>query len=203
MKITIDKSTGLIHEPTAIHKPKPIPQKDINGPDTIIIHYTAGISGESSANWLANPTSKVSAHVVIDRSGQIYQIVPFHKVAWHAGPSAYGGRPGFNNFSIGIELDNAGYLKRDGNAYVSEYGQQYAPADVIQARHRNENFTRFWHTYTDEQLLACRDLCLALLETYPEIDQILGHDEISPGRKQDPGPAFPMHHFRNSIIPKP
>jgi N-acetylmuramoyl-L-alanine amidase len=198
--MTIDKTTGMIAASAAVHQLKPIPHKAIDGPDTIIIHYTAGTSGESSANWLADPTSKVSAHVVIDRSGRIYQVIPFHKVAWHAGQSAYGGRTGFNDFSIGIELDNAGYLQRDGDAYVSSYGKRYAPAEVIQARHRNENFTRFWHTYSDEQLLACRNLCLALIDAYPEIDQILGHDEISPGRKQDPGPAFPMEHFRSSII---
>ena len=195
--MTIDKSTHLI--PQAIHKLKPIAHRAIDGPDTIIIHYTAGISGASSANWLADPESKVSAHVVIDRSGQIYQIVPFHKVAWHAGQSAYGGRTGFNDFSIGIELDNAGYLRREGDAYVSTYGQRYAPADVIQARHHHENIVRPWHTYTDAQLLACRDLCIALIDAYPKIDQILGHDEIAPGRKQDPGPAFPMEHFRGSL----
>jgi len=194
----IDKNTGLL--PGAVRKLKPIAHRDIDGPDTIIIHYTAGISGESAANWLADPASKVSAHVVIDRSGKIYQIIPFSKVAWHAGQSAYGGRTGFNTFSIGIELDNAGYLERSGEDYVSAYGQHYPAADVIEAQHVQETSPRFWHTYTAQQLRACRDLCFALIEAYPEINQILGHDEIAPGRKQDPGPAFPMDDFRADIL---
>jgi len=198
--MTIDKITGLIAPPAAVHQLKPVTLRDIDGPDTIIVHYTAGTSGESSARWLADPTSKVSAHVVIDRSGRIYQIVPFNKIAWHAGQSAYGGRTGFNDFSIGIELDNAGYLDRQNNEYISPYGKRYPEDEVLWAKHHNERFTRFWHTYTEAQLLVCRDLCLALIQGYPEITQILGHDEISPGRKQDPGPAFPMEHFRNSIL---
>jgi len=201
MDITIDKSTGLIAPSLATYKLKQgVAHRDIAGPDTIIIHYTAGVSGESSANWLANPDSKVSAHVVIDRSGKIYQIIPFNKVAWHAGESSYGGRKNFNNFSVGIELDNAGYLQRAGSEYVSEYGKRYPASEVIEAKHRNESINRFWHTYTEAQILACQDLCMALRKTYSQIDQILGHDEISPGRKQDPGPAFQMDRFRNRIL---
>jgi N-acetylmuramoyl-L-alanine amidase len=203
MSITINPATGKITSAGVIFKEKnlgAVPHKKIAGPDTIIIHYTAGVSGESSANWLSNPTSKVSAHIVIDRSGQIYQVISFNDVAWHAGQSAYGGRKNFNDFSIGIELDNAGYLQRTGNEYISEYGKKYSSNDVIEARHRNENFNRFWHTYTEAQILACQDLCLALIQAYPNITQILGHDEISPGRKQDPGPAFEMDRFRNRIL---
>jgi N-acetylmuramoyl-L-alanine amidase len=201
MSITIDNKTGKITTPGVVFKEKVgVPHRDIAGPDTIIIHYTAGISGESSANWLANPTSKVSAHIVIDRSGKIYQIIPFNNLAWHAGESSFGGRKNFNGLSIGIELDNAGYLQRAGSEYVSEYGRKYSPNDVIEAKHRNENFNRFWHTYTEAQVLACQDLCMALIGTYPTITQILGHDEISPGRKQDPGPAFQMDRFRNRIL---
>jgi N-acetylmuramoyl-L-alanine amidase len=110
--LTINKFTGLLAQRSAIHVPKQgISHQPIQGPDTIVIHYTAGSSAESAVNWLANPTSKVSAHIVIDRSGKIYQIIPFNKVAWHAGKSEYGGRNGFNSFSIGIELC-AGTLSR-------------------------------------------------------------------------------------------
>ena len=49
---------------------------------------------------------------------------------------------------------------------------------------------------------ALDDLCTLLLSTYPAIDQLLGHDEIAVGRKQDPGPAFPMQHFRNRLLPQ-
>jgi N-acetylmuramoyl-L-alanine amidase len=196
--MTINKTTHLIVNATL--KLKPASHQEIDGPDSIVIHYTAGTSGESSANWLAEPAAKVSAHVVIDRSGKIFQVIPFNRVAWHAGQSAYAGRTGFNAFSLGIELDNAGYLLQDGQDYISSYGKRYSSADVIEAQHQHETSPRFWHTYTEEQLRTCRDLCIALIEAYPEIDQILGHDEIAPGRKQDPGPAFPMDSFRKHIL---
>jgi N-acetylmuramoyl-L-alanine amidase len=169
-------------------------------PDTIIIHYTAGSSGISSANWLTNPSVKASAHVVIDKTGTIYQIVSFSKIAWHAGESDYGGRKGFNNFSIGIELDNPGYLTRVGNEFMAPFGTRYPANKVIEAVHRNETKPRYWHTYTEEQIAACEDLCFALMDTYPSLTQILGHEEISRGRKQDPGPAFPLERFRAKLL---
>jgi N-acetylmuramoyl-L-alanine amidase len=169
-------------------------------PDTIIIHYTAGSSAVSSANWLSRPDVQASAHVVIGKEGEIYQIVPFTHIAWHAGESAYGGRKSFNNFSIGIELDNPGYVTRAGSEYVAPFGTKYPPNEVIEAVHRNEKAPRFWHIYTEAQISACEELCLALMSTYPTINQILGHEEIAPGRKQDPGPAFPLEKFRAKLL---
>ena len=171
-----------------------------NLPDTIVIHYTAGRSAASSAEWLARNDVRASAHVVIGQEGEIYQIVPFSNIAWHAGESEYGGRRSFNNFSIGIELDNPGYLLRAGSQYVAPFGARYEANQVIEAKHRNESSTRFWHTYSQPQLEACEDLCWALMKEYPTINQILGHEEISPGRKQDPGPAFPLEKFRAKIL---
>lgn len=173
-----------------------------NEPDTIIIHYTAGSSGLSSAKWLQQPADKVkaSAHVVIDKSGTIYQVVPFNKIAWHAGESAYGGRKSFNKFSIGIELDNPGFLTKTGDEYQAIFGTKYPANEVIQATHRNETSARYWHIYTEAQIAKCDELCQALIEKYPSINQILGHEEISPGRKQDPGPAFPLDKFRTRLL---
>jgi N-acetylmuramoyl-L-alanine amidase len=73
--------------------------------DTIVIHYTAGSSRESSVSTLINPGSKASAHLVIGRDGKITQLVPFDTIAWHAGNSSYKGRVGLNSYSIGIEID--------------------------------------------------------------------------------------------------
>jgi N-acetylmuramoyl-L-alanine amidase len=171
-----------------------------NPPDTIIIHYTAGSSALSAANWLARADVKASAHVVIGKDGEIYQIVPFTNIAWHAGESSYGGRKSFNNLSIGIELDNPGYLTRAGNEYVAPFGTRYPANEVIEAVHRNEKTPRFWHVYTAAQISACEELCLALMAAYPSINQILGHEEIAPGRKQDPGPAFPLEKFRSKLL---
>ena len=76
-------------------------------PDTIVIHATGGSSAESSARYLANKATPVSAHLVIGRRGEIYQLVPFNVIAWHAGKSTHKGRTNLNRYSIGIELDNA------------------------------------------------------------------------------------------------
>ena len=81
-------------------------------PDTIIIHYTAGRDAESSAKYLCKDNVKASAHLVIGRDGKIIQLVPFDTITWHAGTSEYGSKKGLNKYSIGIELDNAGILKK-------------------------------------------------------------------------------------------
>jgi len=169
-------------------------------PDTIVIHYTAGRNAKSSANYLVKDDVKASAHVVIGREGEIIQLVPFDTIAWHAGNSAYDGRIGFNKYSIGIELDNAGILEKAGDKYLSWFGKKYPANDVIQAIHRNENKEKFWHIFTEEQIQACEDICDLLLKNYKTITNILGHDEIAPGRKLDPGPAFPLEKLRNLLL---
>lgn len=176
---------------------KPFP---IGMPDSIIIHYTAGSSGESSAKYLIKDNVKASAHIVLDRSGHIYQLVPFDTISWHAGKSSYNGRSGFNNFSIGIEIDNAGILEKVGNQYKAWFGKQYPENEVIHALHRNESNPRYWHTYKEEQIQLVIELCEVLMDRYSSIKTILGHEEISVGRKQDPGPAFPLDHIRNAFI---
>lgn len=167
--------------------------------DTLIIHYTAGRSAETSAKFLARPDVRASAHLVIGRDGIIYQLVPFDTVAWHAGVSQYGGRKGFNKYSIGIELDNAGPLLKTGSMYQAWFGTKYPESDVIRATHKNESTPRYWHTYTEEQLLTLTEISQLLVRKY-DLNEVLGHDDISPGRKQDPGPAFDMNRFRRNIL---
>lgn len=199
MKIENHKLSGSqIHE---VNTPKNTTKFKKPNPDTIIIHYTGGGSASSSANWLSRGEVKASAHIIIGRDGEVYQLVPFNIEAWHAGISAYAGRSGFNQFSIGIELANAGFLTKTGSIYRSSFGATYSVDEVMLARHKNEDFDRYWHTYTEAQILKCREVCQLLIEEY-NIQEILGHDEISPGRKQDPGPAFPMNSFRNELLQK-
>lgn len=168
--------------------------------DTLIIHYTAGRNAESSAKYLQKQEVKASAHLVIGRNGELFQLVPFNKIAWHAGKSSYGGKSGFNNYSIGIELDNAGVLTRTGNDFQSWFGKKYMQSDVMERVHRNESQPRFWHIYTEKQLEVNEEISRLILDKYKSIVHILGHEEISPGRKQDPGPAFPLDKFRRQII---
>ena len=95
---------------SSIKKPSPNHSGEIT-PKFIVMHYTAGWSAEGSITWLTNKESKVSAHLVIARDGTITQLVPFNKKAWHAGPSVYDGYKNLNSHSIGIALDNAGWVE--------------------------------------------------------------------------------------------
>ena len=169
-------------------------------PDSIIIHYTAGRDGKSSANFLSKKSTKASAHIVVGREGTIYQLVPFDTVSWHAGKSTYNGRTGFNRYSIGIEIDNAGILEPSGDQFVSWFGKKYTVSEVVKAVHRNESKEKYWHLYTEWQIEIVEEICEILLDSYPAINQILGHEEISKGRKVDPGPAFPLDNLRNRLI---
>ena len=187
-------------------------------PDTLVIHFTGGSSASSSVDYMLNPESKVSAHLVIGRNGELTQLLPFNAIAWHAGQSSFAGREQFNNYSIGIELDNAGPLDKDANGeFVSWFGKRYHPDDVFienshsssKGRSDDENnneqqessgahSSMFWHRYSEVQLQRTFDLCRLLCNTY-HINYVLGHEEISPGRKFDPGPAFPLRQLRRYL----
>ncbi|PWJ44185.1 N-acetylmuramoyl-L-alanine amidase [Sediminitomix flava] len=168
-------------------------------PSSIILHYTAGRDALSSAKYLCKENIKASAHLVIGRKGEVIQLVPFNTISWHAGKSSYKGRNGFNNFSIGIEIDNAGPLEPIGQSYSAWFGKKYPATAVVKATHRNEKVERYWHNYTEKQIDTVEKICELLLATYPSIKEILGHEEISPGRKQDPGPAFPLDNLRSRL----
>lgn len=100
---------------------------------------------------------RVSAHVLIDRGGELTQFVSFDLRAWHAGQSSYRGRAACNDFSVGIELEGSDDLP-----------------------------------YTDAQYDALGQLVAALRGAYPTLRDadIVGHADIAPGRKTDPGSAF-------------
>jgi N-acetylmuramoyl-L-alanine amidase len=170
-------------------------------PDTIVIHFTAGSNARSSAQFLCTPSLQASAHLVVGRDASVYQLVPFNIVSWHAGISHYAGRNGLNQYAIGIELDNEGPLVKQGTSYYSEATKKYYPeSDVIFAKHRNETVPRYWHKFTDIQVQKCKEICQVLIATYV-IKTIVGHEEIAPNRKMDPGPAFPLDLFRHELLP--
>lgn len=172
-------------------------------PKIVVMHYTAGASARSSAEWFRNPQNKSSsAHVVIERDGTIIQCVDFRKVAWHAGVSRWRDIVGLNRHSIGIELANFGWLRQSGNQWVTFSGKPVANPFV--GRHRNGNpdgSTRpiGWEPFPEEQFEAARGLVEALMAEYG-ISEIVGHDDIAPVRKSDPGPAFDMVRFRTCLL---
>jgi N-acetylmuramoyl-L-alanine amidase len=168
-------------------------------PKFIIIHFTAGRGAESSVSWFKDPKAKASAHLVIGRDGKIYQLVDFNKKAWHAGTSQWADQTGFNNLSIGIELDNPGRLTKVGDKYFSWFKKEYSGDNVVAAPHKHEDTVSYWYEYTEQQIAACLDACKAIMEKY-NIQDILGHDDIAPYRKNDPGPLFPMESFRARLL---
>lgn len=109
---------------------------------------------------------KVSAHLLIRRTGELLQFVNFGERAWHAGTSCYDGRDDCNDFSIGIELE----------------GCDEDP-------------------YTDEQYAALVVVTDLLIRHYPamEAHKIVGHNDIAPGRKTDPGPTFDWQRYRGKL----
>ena len=158
----------------------------LEGPDMIVLHYTAGTSAESSALFLTRPDVSASAHVVIGREGEVFQLVPFNIEAWHAGKSSYKGRSELNRYSIGIELDNLGQLQLEGGKFVAECGKE-VPVKEVYSEDSGEMPT-YWHDYTDEQMRVLNEVCGLLVDTYP-IGDIVGHSDVTP-RKVDPGPAL-------------
>jgi N-acetylmuramoyl-L-alanine amidase len=168
-------------------------------PSAIVLHYTGGASRESSVNHLCQSATKASAHLVVGRDEIISQLVPFNTVAWHAGRSRYQGREGYNRLSIGIEIDNPGPLKKRGDRYFTAFSRECAADEVVLATHRQDIDSTLWHRYTDWQVDTVTAICIALMESYP-IREIVGHEEIAPSRKRDPGPAFPLDALREMLL---
>ena len=171
-------------------------------PDSIIIHYTAMKDGRSAAEVLCRESTKASAHLVIDQSGKVFQLAPFNHRTWHAGVSEYNGRKWYNHYAIGIEIDNLGWMKKiDGKFSRADLDKELEEYEVVKARHWNTKVPfEYWAKYPEIQLDRVKEICKLLIQKY-NIREILGHDEISPGRKQDPGPAFPMEEFRRELLP--
>lgn len=191
----------LLHEDdgTPISYRRSPNQSGALNPTYLIMHFTAGSSAESSIAHLLKKSAKASAHLVIGRDGAITQLVPFNKVAWHAGVSRWHNIVGLNRHSIGIELDNAGKLKKQGDQWRSWFGRGYADEEVLVEAHKHEDVASGWQTYTEAQLLAATEAAQAIFGRYG-LSDVLGHDDIAPNRKTDPGPAFPMDSFRASVV---
>ncbi|MDQ8020937.1 MAG: N-acetylmuramoyl-L-alanine amidase [Moraxellaceae bacterium] len=193
MKIENHRLTGS----NITHKDTPN-RGGVMSPRYLIMHYTAGSSAGSSANSLCNPASKASAHIVLARDGSIIQLAPFNIVTWHAGKSQWGSLIGLNAHSIGIEIDNAGVMKRVGGQYVSWFGKVFPETEVLVAEHKHGGGAQPWHTYTEIQIERALELT-ELLAAHYGLEDVLGHEDIARGRKTDPGPAFPLGAFSARI----
>lgn len=174
-------------------------------PQYLVIHYSASGDTAGTVHDLRNASVKNrrSAHLVIGRDGEVIQLARFNQRAWHCGKSAWENLVDGNDWSIGIELVNLGRLKRsrDGK-YLAWTKQEVPTSEVIQAKHKNETALSFWHTYTTQQIARCKDIAAELVREYG-LKDVIGHDDIAPTRKPDPGPAFPMAELRAYCSPVP
>ena len=168
-------------------------------PRYLVFHYTAGGSAQGAITRLTNPESKASAHLVLARDGTITQLAPFNIKTWHAGLSHWDGLSGLNSYAIGIEMDNPGPLKKVGNKYQAWFGTLYREHNVIFAKHRLDEESRWWHAYTESQIQKALELAQLLVQHY-SLKDVIGHEDIAPDRKRDPGPAFPLEHIRAAVL---
>lgn len=130
----------------------------------IVLHYTSA-DFERSLHLLTN--TAVSSHYLIsEQPVKVYQLVDESKRAWHAGDSSWRGRTWLNATSIGIELVHPGYTEQAGE--------------------------RIWHDWSTEQIDSLIVLLHDILHRYQlPIESVIGHSDIAPQRKVDPGPKFP------------
>lgn len=200
MEVVNDKLQG-----TAFQQSPNVSEGKTISPQLVVLHYTAGRSAESSIEHLLRPGSGASAHLVIGSDGSVTQLAEFTQRTWHAGRSTWRGRRDVNSFSIGIELDNPGRLEpvgdpsSEGVLYKAWFGTTYGADKVVKAVHKHEQKISWWHLYPEAQLESCMNVCEALVAHY-SIADIVGHEDIAPGRKTDPGPAFPMENFRSRLF---
>lgn len=162
----------------------------------LIIHCTSGASGESSINEWRRKADGVCAHFVIGRDGSIIECRPCNRTCGHAGKSlwhdhghSYGD---LNTCSLGIELANAG--SDPGALKWARCQPQYFG---VRARHKNGGPMLEWEGYALAQLLSCEALSKTLCSRF-NLDDLIGHDDVAPARRDDPGPAFPMAALRQA-----
>lgn len=169
----------------------------LKGPKWIVVHDTAGrCSKYSSVNWFADPTCETSAHFVVERDGTITQMVPTNRRAYHAGVSHWKGVSGLNSCSVGIEIVNPGKMDENGKAW---FGQGAEKAQ-IQKKGTPQHGQGYWLPYTDAQIKSVTAICRALVEEYPDCNEIVTHWEIAPKRKIDTNPLFPLEGLRRTVF---
>ena len=136
----------------------------------IVIHYTGMQSERASIERLTSEKSKVSSHYLINRNGKVVKMVDEKNIAWHAGKSKWKNFVNINNQSIGIELVNKGH----------QFG---------------------YESFSKKQISKLIPLCKNLIKKY-KIKQknILGHSDVAPLRKKDPGEKFPWKYLAKKKV---
>jgi N-acetylmuramoyl-L-alanine amidase len=134
-------------------------------PDMIVLHYTGMTDGPSALARMRDPQAKVSAHYMVEEDGRVFALVPEARRAWHAGRSFWRGETDINACSVGVELVNPGH----------EFG---------------------YRAFAEPQIAALIDLLGEVRSRWTVPDaRILGHSDIAPERKTDPGELFPWRRL--------
>ncbi len=153
-------------------RPSPNHGERKNGakPDMIVLHYTGMRHADEAIDRLCYPASEVSAHYVVIEDGRVVQLVPEARRAWHAGAASWAGETDINSCSIGIEIANPGH----------DFG---------------------YPDFPKRQIAALTTLCRGI-RTRHRIPphRVLGHSDVAPARKQDPGEKFPWRILHDSGI---
>jgi N-acetyl-anhydromuramyl-L-alanine amidase AmpD len=156
-------------------------------PKFIIVHFTANCELSESTKAFNNMQRPVSAHYLIDREGKISHMVPDEKRAWHAGQSCWQDIEDMNAYSIGIEIINPGNSEPDKEPCRNEQEVWNA-----QTAKRISGSASVWYAFTPAQTESVIKLCQRLMKKHHiGAQNVLGHSDIAPGRKVDPGPLFP------------
>src|SRR6476469_7876066 len=139
-------------------------------PDMIVLHYTGMPDVEGAIAQLCTTGTDVSAHYIVLEDGRIVQCVPEAKRAWHAGVASWAGEEDINSCSIGVEIVNRGHA----------WG---------------------YPEFTLRQIAAVISLCrVIMLRRKVPSHRVLGHSDVAPSRKKDPGEKFPWHSLANSGV---
>lgn len=172
-------------------------------PEIVILHDTAGrLDKGNSASYLASDnTAKASVHFVIETDGSITQSVPTNRKANHAGRSNFQGREWCNGFSIGIELVNPGRMTRAGKYGVTWFGQKFDfnLFDLVEMT-TDTHGAGVWMPYAEAQMDALISLLEVLFRDIKTLKDITAHWYVSPGRKVDTNPLFPLEDIRARIL---
>ncbi len=138
--------------------------------DMLVLHYTGMLTAEAALERLCSPAAQVSAHYAIGEDGAVWRLVAEERRAWHAGVSSWAGRSDINDRSIGIELVNPGH----------DWG---------------------YRDFPEAQMEALEALCRGILARHPiPARHVLGHSDVAPQRKADPGERFDWRRLARSGI---
>jgi N-acetylmuramoyl-L-alanine amidase len=139
-------------------------------PDMIVLHYTGMTDGQAALKLLCSPGSKVSSHYLVFEDGRIAQLVGEGRRAWHAGVSAWEGETDINSRSVGIEIVNPGHRL---------------------------GYPDFPDRQIDAVIALTRDI---LARHAVRADRVVGHSDVAPARKDDPGEKFPWRRLHGEGV---